>query len=65
MDDRVTAAARVIYAAGQHHGWWPTFKKSYDELDPIGRSEFNGIIEQALAAADAARTDERPEETSG
>jgi hypothetical protein len=55
MNDPVTAAARVIYAAGQHHGWWPTFKKSYDELDPIGRSEFDGIVEQALAAADAAR----------
>jgi hypothetical protein len=54
MDDPVTAAARVIYAAGQHSGW-RTSKQPYDELDPIGRSEFDGIIEQALKAADAAR----------
>jgi hypothetical protein len=59
MDDPVTAAAKVIYAAGRHHHWWG-FDKPYEQLDPIGLSEFNGIIEQALAAADAARGAQPP-----
>ena len=54
MDDAVTAAAKVIYAAGQHHGW-SGFSQPYDRLDLIARSEFEGIIKEALAAADAAR----------
>jgi hypothetical protein len=57
MDDPVTAAARVIYAAGQRHGW-SGFSKPYDELDPIGRSEFDGIVQQALVAADNARANQ-------
>jgi len=59
MDDPVTAAAKVIYAAGRHHRWWG-FDKPYEQLDPIGLSEFNGIIERALAAADAARASQPP-----
>jgi hypothetical protein len=54
MDDPVTAAAKVIYAAGRHHHWWG-FDNPYDQLDPIGLEEFNATIEQALAAANAAR----------
>lgn len=50
--DRVVAAGRVVYDAGRHHGRGG-FEKPFDELDPIGLSEFLGIIEQALAAADA------------
>jgi len=57
MDDPITAAAKVIYAAGQHHSWWG-FNRPHDELDPIGRSEFEGIIKEALAAADAARANQ-------
>lgn len=54
MDGPIAAAARVVYEAGRHHRWWG-FDKPYDQLDPIGRSEFDGIIERAIAAADAAR----------
>jgi hypothetical protein len=50
MDDPVTAAAKVIYAAGRHHRWWG-FDKPYEQLDPIGLSEFNGIIEQRTKPA--------------
>jgi len=55
MDDPATAAAKIIHAAGRQHRW-SGFDKPYDQLDPIGLSEFNAIIERALAAADAART---------
>ena len=51
-EDRVTAAARVIYDAGRQHGW-PGFEKPFDELDPIGKSELLGVVERALKAAEA------------
>jgi hypothetical protein len=54
MDDPITAAAKVIYAAGRHYHWWG-FEKPYDEMDSIARSEFEGVVEQALLAADVAR----------
>jgi hypothetical protein len=50
----VEAAARIIYEAGRFHRRWG-FDKAYDEMDPIGKSEFEGIVERALAAADAVR----------
>lgn len=53
IEDRVTAAGRVIYDAGRHHGW-PGFDKPFDELDSSGKSEFLDIVERELKAADAA-----------
>jgi hypothetical protein len=58
MEDPVTAAARIIHAAGLRHGWFG-FSKPYDELDPIGRSKFEGIIQEALAAADRVRSEQK------
>lgn len=55
-DDRIAAAGRVIYEAGRQHGW-QGFNAPFDTLDPIARSEFLGIIERALSAADAAGPD--------
>ena len=55
----VEAAARVLHQFGLHYHWWEPYRKSYDELaatDPIGKSEFDGIVEQMLMAANAART---------
>jgi 3-dehydro-4-phosphotetronate decarboxylase len=57
-DDEIEAAARVLYKEGSFHHWWPTFKESYDEFaasDPIGLSEFGGIVERILLAAAQAR----------
>jgi hypothetical protein len=53
-DPGIDAAAKVIYEAGRFYRWGG-FNQPYDNLDPIGRDEFDGIIEQALKAADAAR----------
>ncbi|MGJ4996704.1 hypothetical protein ACQR0Z_19930 [Bradyrhizobium sp. HKCCYLS3077] len=53
----VEAAARVLHRAGVHHHWWEPYRKSYDELaatDPIGKSEFDAIVEQMLMAAHEA-----------
>ncbi|MHC2257646.1 hypothetical protein ACVILK_007338 [Bradyrhizobium embrapense] len=50
----IEAAARALDKAGRHFHWWPTTGKSYDELaatDPVGKSEFDGIVEQMLIAA--------------
>jgi hypothetical protein len=58
MVDPVTAAAKIVYAAGRRHHW-SGFDRPYEQLDPIGLSEFNAIIERALAAADGAREDQR------
>jgi hypothetical protein len=53
-DPGIDAAAKVIYEAGRFYHWGG-FQKPYDSLDRIGRDEFDGIIGQALEAADAAR----------
>jgi hypothetical protein len=55
----VEAAARVLHEHGISFGWWRPYKKSYDELgatDPIGKSEFDGIVEQMLMAAARAKS---------
>jgi 3-dehydro-4-phosphotetronate decarboxylase len=57
-DHEIEAAARVLYEEGRFHHWWPTITKSYDEFagtDPIGISEFGGIVERILMAASKAR----------
>jgi len=57
-DAEVEAAARVLDNAGRHHHWWPAHIKPYDEFsttDPIAKSEFEGIVEQILMAASAAK----------
>lgn len=57
-DAEVEAAARVLDQAGRHHHWWPKTSPAYDEIgktDPIAKSEFDGIVEQMLMAASAAK----------
>jgi hypothetical protein len=61
MDNPVTAAARVVYEAGRRHRW-SGFETPYDQLDAVSRLTFDGIIERALAAADAARAREPSDE---
>jgi hypothetical protein len=51
----VEAAARVLHRAGSAYGWWPRHL-TYEGLDPIGRDEFLGIVEQMLVAAATARS---------
>jgi hypothetical protein len=53
----VEAAARVLHHEGLRHGWWGKYKKTYDELaatDPIGKFEFDGLVERMLIAATQA-----------
>jgi hypothetical protein len=55
----VEAAARVLHQEAMRHGWWGKYKKSYDELaatDPIGKWEFDGLVERMLIAATQAKT---------
>lgn len=57
-DAQVEAAARVLDKAGRHYHWWPKATKPYDEFaktDPIAKSEFEGLVEQMLMAASAAK----------
>jgi len=57
----VEAAARVLHHEALRHGWWGKYKKSYDELaatDPIGKYEFDGLVERMLIAATRAKTDD-------
>ena len=54
----VEAAARVLHEVGLRHHLWGKYRKSYDELaatDPIGKEEFDAIVEQMLIAANEAR----------
>jgi len=41
--------------SGEEHGWWPESVSSYDSLDPIGREEFDAIVERILMSAAAAK----------
>ena len=50
-DAQVDAAARVLDFYGRHHGWWPEGVADYDSLDPIGKDEFEAIVEKMLIAA--------------
>ena len=52
--EEVEAAARVLHQEGSRHSWWGNYKKSYDELaatNPIGKDEFDGVVERMLLAA--------------
>lgn len=51
----IDAAARVLDEVGRHHGWWPQTYARYDDMDPIGKSEFAAIVEGVLMAAATAK----------
>jgi hypothetical protein len=51
----VEAAARELSFWGEVHHWWPKSDRGYDNLDPIGKDEFDAIVERVLMAASAAR----------
>jgi hypothetical protein len=56
--EEIEAAARVLDREGRFYNWWPSDTKSYDQLgatDPLGKSEFDGIVERILTAAFRAR----------
>ena len=54
-DEQVKSAANILYAAGKHHGWFPkSTPDSWENLDPIGKSEFLGIVQEILEAYEAA-----------
>src|ERR1700743_938312 len=53
----IDAAARVLDQAGRVYRWWPEKTASYDEMDVMGKSEFDGLVEKMfLAAAGISRT---------
>ena len=54
-DEEMESGARSLWADGASHGWWPKSCDSYDALDPIGKQEFDGIVERILMAASAAK----------
>jgi len=54
-DEEVDAAARELHWWGEQHGWWPGSVTTYDALDPIGKEEFDAIVERILMSAAAAR----------
>lgn len=49
----VEAGARQLFKEGVHHGWWP-HPKTYDALDPIGKDEFDAIVERVVMASRSA-----------
>ena len=53
-DEEVEAAARELHSWGELRGWWPT-DLTYDALDPIGKEEFDAMIERVLMCAAAAK----------
>ena len=53
-DKEVEAAARELHWSGEQHGWWPD-GSTYDRLDPIGREEYDAIVERLLMSAAAAK----------
>jgi 3-dehydro-4-phosphotetronate decarboxylase len=53
-DAEIEAAARVLDREGRFHHWWPDHLR-YDTLDPIGKEEFDAIVERILMAATCAK----------
>jgi hypothetical protein len=54
-DAEVDAAARQLFKEGSFHGWFPKSVPTYDSLDPIGKDEFDAVVERVLVAAAKAR----------
>ena len=54
-DSEVEAAARELHRWGSEHSWWPRSVTTFDALDPIGRQEFEAIVERVLMSAAAAK----------
>jgi hypothetical protein len=59
-DAEIEAAARQLLHEGQFLGWWGEAREfdsqAYDKLDPIGREEFDAIVDRVLRAAANARS---------
>ena len=51
----IEAAARELHSWGHLHGWWPESVTTYDALGPIGKEEFDAIVERVLTSAAAAK----------
>lgn len=50
----VDAAMEQLESEGRQHGWWPSTYPTISEMkenDPIGYSEFGGLVERILLAA--------------
>jgi hypothetical protein len=56
-DAEVDAAARQLFKEGSLHHWWPSSFPNYDGMDPIGKDEFDAIVERVLVAAAKARSE--------
>ena len=54
-NDEVEAAARALFAHGHLYHWWPSSAPTYESLDPIGKEEFDAIVERVLIAAAKVR----------
>ena len=57
----IEAAARELQSWGALHGWWPESVATYDALDPIGKVEFDAIVERVLMSAAAAKCGMSPD----
>jgi hypothetical protein len=53
----VEAAAHELFNIGKHHGWFRNVHQSrYDELDSIGKEEFEDIVAIILVATSHAKS---------
>jgi hypothetical protein len=59
-DAEVNAAAKILDGEGRRCGWWSKDLPTYDQLDPIGKSEFLGLVEAMLRAAAKAKAEQAP-----
>jgi len=54
-DRELAAAATALFKEGRLRQWWRTSHARYEDLDPIGREEFEALVWRVLKAAEAAR----------
>jgi len=62
LSDRgIERAADRLNKFGTHHGWWPKSLagKSWRDYDPIGRSEYLGLVEELIRDYFKGATDEQ------
>jgi len=54
----IEAAAHELFHIGKHHGWFGRGddQSRYDELDSIGKEEFEDVVAIILAAAAYAKS---------
>ncbi len=50
-NESLERAADKLDRIGRHYGWWPKTVPEWRNLDPIGKAEFLGLVDEIVTAS--------------